>query len=176
VKPHLVLVPPPSDPGAPSLGSAFRRYGPYVAKVAYRLLGRHDEVEDVVQDVFIEAARGLSMLREPEALKGWLAAICVRTCSRRLKVRRLRRFVSWDEDPTYDDVASGEASPEERVLLAQVYRALDALPVDARVAWTLRYIEQEQLETIAARCACSLATVKRRISDAERRLAKVIGS
>jgi RNA polymerase sigma-70 factor (ECF subfamily) len=132
-------------------------------------------VEDVVQDVFIEAARGLHQLQEPDALKGWLAAVTVRVCGRRLRVRRLRRWAHLDATPDYLKLEAPGASAEQRILLAEIYRALDDLPVAERIAWTLRYLEDEPLEAIAARCGCSLATVKRRIVAAHERVTKVVG-
>jgi DNA-directed RNA polymerase specialized sigma24 family protein len=66
--------------------SAFRAYSPYVARVAIRLLGRTQDIEDVVQDVFLDAVSGLGKLRDPDAIRGWLATITVRVASRRLKI------------------------------------------------------------------------------------------
>src|SRR6478609_2073396 len=74
----------------------FRRYSPYVARIALRLLGNDGEVDDLVQDVFIEAHRGLASLREPGALGGWLARICVRRATRRLRRRRWLKLLSLD--------------------------------------------------------------------------------
>ena len=51
----------------------FRRYAPYIARIALRLLGNDSEVDDLVQDVFLEAHRGLFGLRDAAALGGWLA-------------------------------------------------------------------------------------------------------
>ena len=62
--------------------------------------------------------------------------------------------------------ADESASPEQRAMLSAVYRILDRLPVNQRLAWTLRYVEGEQLERVAELCNCSLATVKRRIKAA----------
>jgi RNA polymerase sigma-70 factor (ECF subfamily) len=44
--------------------------------------------------------------------------------------------------------------------------ALGTVPADARIAWALRYLEQEPLEDVARICGCSLATAKRRIAVA----------
>jgi RNA polymerase sigma-70 factor (ECF subfamily) len=44
---------------------------------------------------------------------------------------------------------------------------LDRLPVNERLAWSLRHIEGEQLESVAVLCGCSLATAKRRIAAAQ---------
>jgi RNA polymerase sigma-70 factor (ECF subfamily) len=131
-----------------------------------RLLGRDDEVEDVVQDVFLIALNGLSQVREPGALRAWLATVTVRVSRERLRLRRLKSFLRFDDTPTYEDVAAPGASPEERALLAQVYAILDALPVNERIAWTLRYIEGQPLADVAALVGCSLATAKRRIAAA----------
>ncbi len=150
--------------------SVFRRYAPYVAAVAHRLLGRDAEVDDTVQEVFLAAVRGLSSVRDPAAIKAWLARIAVRSARRRLQLRRVRTFLGMDDLTAYESVADEQASPEQRVLVQRVYRVLDSLPADQRIAWTLRHIEGEQLEAVAELCSCSLATAKRRIAAAARSL------
>ena len=64
---------------APALDfrTLFERYSQYVATIAFRLLGRNDEVDDVVQDVFLQVHRRLSTIR-PDAVRGWLAVVTVR--------------------------------------------------------------------------------------------------
>jgi len=144
----------------------FRRYAPYVARIGHRLLGRDDEVDDLIQDVFLAAHRGVRRLRDAEAIKGWLATVAVRQCRRRLRARRVRTFLHLDSTSDHTQVADESASPEHRAMLAAVYRVLDRLPVNQRLAWTLRHVEGEQLERIGELCSCSLATVKRRIKAA----------
>ncbi len=158
---------------APALldaGVLFSRYSSYAAAIAYRLLGRDDEVDDTVQEVFLAAVRGLDSVKNPEAIKGWLAAITVRTARKRLKRRRLRAMLRIDPDPDYDTVVDASASPEQRALLARVYELLDAMPTDLRIAWVLRHVQGERLEDVAELSGCSLATAKRRIAAAQRQL------
>ncbi|HET9931893.1 MAG TPA: sigma-70 family RNA polymerase sigma factor [Polyangiaceae bacterium] len=150
--------------------SVFKRYSPYVAAVAHRLLGRDADVDDTVQEVFMVAVRGLSRVRDPLAVKSWLARIAVRVSRRKLQMRRVRSFFGVDDPAAYDVIADDQASPEQRALLQRVYRVLDSLPADQRIAWTLRHIEGEQLDAVAALSGCSLATAKRRISAAARTL------
>lgn len=150
--------------------SVFKRYSPYVAAVAHRLLGRDADVDDTVQEVFMVAVRGLSRVRDPLAVKSWLARIAVRVARRKLQVRRFRSFLGIDDPALYDAVADDQASPEQRALLQRVYRVLDSLPADQRIAWALRHIEGEQLDAVAALSGCSLATAKRRIAAASRTL------
>ena len=145
----------------------YRRYSPYVAKIGHRLLGRDGEVDDLVQDVFLAAHRGLRNLRKPEAVKGWLATVAVRFARRRLRSRKVRAALSLDASPDYGDVVGPSASPEQRAQVARVYRVLDRIPVNQRIAWSLRYVEGETLERVAELCECSLATAKRRIKAAQ---------
>lgn len=158
-----------------TLEQLYRAYGAYVAAIAHRLLGRDDKVDDVVQDVFLDAWKGVGTLRDPGALKGWLATVTVRTARRRLRMRRVKMFFHLDEHPEYGDIASSDASPKHKALLSRVYEVLDTLPVDQRLAWTLRYVEREQLDDVARLCDVSLATVKRKISAAQAAIEAVLG-
>src|SRR5262249_23976092 len=92
--------------GRLSLELVFRRYSRYGAAVALRLLGRDDEIDDVVQEVFLQAVRGLERLREPEAVKGWLATVTVRVAGRKLRLRRVRGFFGLDDRPAYAQIAT----------------------------------------------------------------------
>ena len=177
--PHLRLVPPPSPDGqAPSsptdFEAIFRQHARYVAAIALRVLGRDDEIDDVVQDVFLAAMKELGALRSPGALKGWLATVTVRHAMRRLRRRRLRRFLRLDRGQGHEVAAPG-ATPEQRALLVRVYGMLDRLPVPERVAWTLRHLEGEQVDAVAQLCGCSLATAKRRIAAAHEAIERMIG-
>src|SRR5688572_10267306 len=120
-----------------TLEEAYRRHASYVARIALRVLGRPDDVDDVVQDVFLVAERGLATLREPEAVRGWLATVTVRRARATLRRRRMKAFLGFDEAPDYAKVAAETASPADRLLLARVYETLDRLPVAQRLAWSL---------------------------------------
>ena len=157
------------------LDDIYRRYCRYVGAVVLRLGGRRAEVDDLVQDVFVEAARGIRDLRAPEAVKGWLATIAVRLVRHRLRWRRLRRFLGMDQGADYTRLADGAASPVDRLLLRSVYGVLDELPVDDRMAFALHLIEGETVERIAELCGCSLATAKRRVARAQRAIEEKLG-
>jgi len=160
---------PPVEP-ALDLDGLFRRYAPYVAAIAHRLLGRDEDVDDTIQEVFVAAVRGLHALRDPAAIRGWLARVTVRVARQRLRKRRVRVFLGLDEPVVYDSVVDHSASAEQRALLARVYSVLDDLPANQRIAWSLRHIEGEPLENVASMSGCSLATAKRRIAAAAQRI------
>jgi RNA polymerase sigma-70 factor (ECF subfamily) len=150
------------------LADLFRRYAPYVATIGLRLLGRDDELDDLVQDVFIEAYRGFHQLRSQDAAKGWLARIAVRRATRRLRLRRLRAFFSLDALPPDATLVNEGATPEERAHVRSTYRLVESIPVRQRVVWVLKHVEGETLDEIAHLCGISKSTVQRRLRNAER--------
>jgi RNA polymerase sigma-70 factor (ECF subfamily) len=179
---RLVSTPPEGAPqasapsGAPlDLDGAFRAHARYVGAIALRILGRPEDVEDVVQEVFLDAHQRLPTLRDPAALKGFLATLTVRKSVRLLRRRGMRRFFGFDDGFDYTQLADSNASPDERALVAQVYRLLDELPAEQRSAWVLRYVEGEKVERVAELCGCSLATAKRRIAAAHASLYGELG-
>jgi len=158
-------------PGAghtPTLDDVYRRYCRYVGAVILRLGARPAEVDDLIQDVFVEATAGIARLREPEAIKGWLATIAVRTVRRRLRVRRTWRLLGLDRDAANTVLVDPRASPADRILLRAVYQVLDEMPVQDRLAFTLHTIEGETMEAVAKLCGCTMATAKRRVSRGQR--------
>ena len=176
LRPALKLVEPGDAPPALLTPDAiFRAYSGYVAAVALRLLGRDEDVDDVVQEVFIVSLKGLDQLRDAAAIKGWLATVAVRVARRKLRFRKIWAAVGLDEPGTgvQQFVAPG-ANAEDRAMLSRVYAVLEELPVDERIAWTLRHVEGEQLEDVARLCGCSLATAKRRIAAAHEKVERLV--
>jgi len=165
----------PLDDQTSFLDDVYRRYCRYVAAVVLRLDGRQTEVDDIVQEVFVEAARGVGRLRDPEAVKGWLATITVRVVRHRLRARRLRRFLGLDAQADYGGLVDPSASPLDKLLVRAVYRVLDELPVDERLAFSLHHIEGEKLDVVARLCRCSPATAKRRIGRAQQAIEERMG-
>ena len=161
-------------PDSINIDAVFRRYARYVAAIGLSLLGDDEETDDLIQEVFLEAVRGIAHLREPEAIRGWLATIAVRLARQKLRRRRLFRYVPWTSKRSYENIIGNSSDAEQGLFLAQIYAALDDLPVEQRIAWTLRHLEGERLDAVARLCRCSLATAKRRIASAHEHLQKVV--
>jgi RNA polymerase sigma-70 factor, ECF subfamily len=160
------------DCAGDDLGTVYTRYSSYVAAISFRLLGRDHEIDDIVQEVFLAAHRGLENLRDPMAIKGWLATVTVRAVRRKLRFRRLRACFGLDPGTDYTTLTI-DANQDKALLITRAYQVLDQLPVDQKIAWILRHAEGESLESVAERCGCSLATAKRRIAAAQAALAEV---
>jgi len=147
----------------------FDRYAADVERVLFRLLGSDPDVTDVLQDVFVTAIASLRTLRDDGALRSWLVGIAVHLGRRRIRRRRLQRLVQFVAPQELPDCAATTPSQEVSHALRLTYRLLARLPTDDRIAFTLRKIEGMSLSAIAEATGVSLATVKRRVTRAERR-------
>lgn len=148
----------------------YRRYVRYVFGIALRLLRSRADAEDAVQDTFALALERLDSLRDGAALRPWLAQIVVSQVRRRFRRRKMLRLLGLDvaeEDSGLADMADPSQGPEVRAELRDLERVLSTVPEEQRIAWLLRYVDDEALDDVARACACSLATVKRRIAAAD---------
>jgi RNA polymerase sigma-70 factor (ECF subfamily) len=143
------------------------KYTPHVARILTRILGGPGNFDDLVQEVFVRAFQRVEDLRDPRALEAWLTSITVFVAREALRAKARRRwllFLSPEETP---DVEAPVASPEVRAAIRAFYQVVGQLDADARIAFTLRFVEGMQLADIAEACGVSVATIKRRIKSAE---------
>jgi len=153
----------------------FKDHSELVARLVYRLLGRNDEVDDVVQDVFVNLFRKFDTIRNQDAIRAWLITTTVRIARRRLRLRRFGFLLRGDQrvDPL---ILEGTApSVEGRLALRTIHRALETVSVNARVAWILQHLEQLGVDEVARVLGCSLATAKRRVAAAQLAVKKALG-
>jgi len=143
-----------------------------VNRLVWRVLGADAEHDDVVHHVFIQLVTGIAKVREPEAMRVWMASVCIKTVRTEIRRRRLRRLFAVT-DANRRPIAAPAEDHEARDLLERTYAVLDALPADERIAFVLRYIEELPLADVAGACDCSLATIKRRLAKAEARFTRL---
>jgi len=160
-----------SDDGA-AFTALYRRHARYVAGVVHQLLGNDAELDDVLQETFLDAKNGLSEIADGAAVRRWLVVIAIRRAHRLLARRRIRRFYA----SKVAEISPRASDPRDARAADDLYEALDRLPVKLRIPWILTRIGAMPLEHAADVCEVSLATVKRRIAEAdvriERRLAE----
>jgi RNA polymerase sigma-70 factor (ECF subfamily) len=146
----------------------YRRHVQRVARVARRLLRDTAEVDDVVQETFLIAFESLGELVDPGALRGWLTRIALSRVHRRFRWWRWMRLWSRTElAASLEEQVATDAPQDRRAELALIDRALAKVSVKVRTAWVLRRVLGDTLDEVAAACACSLATAKRRIAEAD---------
>ncbi|MGE5346780.1 MAG: RNA polymerase sigma factor [Acidithiobacillales bacterium] len=152
-----------------------RRYSGMVFTLAARLVGPFD-AEDVVQETFIRAWRGLESFRGDSSLKTWLYAIALnRVRARRGALARLRSALGARESggavPDFslvDGLADTGLSPEENAARAEERRRLRkavlTLPEEFRLAVVLRDLEGLSYEDVAAVLGVPIGTVRSRLA------------
>jgi RNA polymerase sigma-70 factor, ECF subfamily len=148
----------------------YRRHAGSLLAMTVRLLANRGEAEEIVQDTFVTAFEQLGTLREPGAVRGWLGQIAVNLVRRRFRRARLMRFLGLDrgaDDATLESLADPGVSTDQRAELALVDRLLRGMKPALRLAWMLRRVDGLELGEVASLCDCSLATIKRRIVEAD---------
>jgi RNA polymerase sigma-70 factor, ECF subfamily len=150
----------------------FRRHLRMVHGLAFRLLGPRPDVGDLVHDVFVEAFGALDRVESPDRLSSWLGGITVHLAKRRLERERFRsRFYQRRADPAaVERIWARSAAPDVVAELKALYEAVERLPPNQRLALLLHRVEGQTLEEVAERLGASLASIKRWIAAAERRL------
>ncbi len=148
------------------------RYCGHVERVLVHILGAHTDLDDLAQEVFVRALTRVDDLREAAALRDWLAGFAANVAREAIRRKRRRWWQVLRGPEETPEIEAPEATPEVRASLRAFYEVLDGLDPDARIAFTLRYVEAMELTQVADVCGVSLATIKRRIKAAETEFAE----
>jgi len=148
----------------------FRAHARFVANFVVRMGVAPDEVDDVIQDVFLTAHRKGGYVSGPARPTTWLAEIALRVVLTHKRSSRRRR-VTPDHAALVAAVSSAEQPDEtleHRDALSRVERALDTIAVDRRAVFVLFEIEGESCEAIAGGLGIPIGTVYSRLHAARR--------
>ena len=150
----------------------YRDHRRAVAANLYRVLGDRAELDDLVQEVFVIAFRGMERFRGDAKLSTWLYRICVNVALGRLRSRARRAppvpYADLDEHAGPDEGASPELRAERREELVRVYRALEHLSPKKRIVFVLHEIEGLDIREIASIVRAPLVTVRTRLHYARK--------
>lgn len=127
---------------ADAFGHIVARYGPEMFRYASNLLSDHGAAEEVVQDAFVAAWKGLDTFRGDAKLRTWLFSLV----SHKVVDHRRRRSVAPAEDWLFERRSTdAHLDPEQRAtnddFMAALGRALAELPYRQRACWLLREVE-----------------------------------
>jgi RNA polymerase sigma-70 factor (ECF subfamily) len=154
-----------------------RRYERRLRAVAGRILDDERDVEECLQDAFVNAWRSLEGFREESAVSTWIYRIVVNAA---LGKRRRLRLPTTSLDEATGVPAPAEASPasvaERRDLERFLVARLDALPEDLRDAVVLRDVAGLSNQEVADALELSVAAAKSRIHRGRLRLAHEVAA
>jgi RNA polymerase sigma-70 factor (ECF subfamily) len=152
-----------------ALGEFYRLYRPEVTRNLMRVLGPgRGDVEDVLQDVFIEVYRSISRFRGDARLSTWLYRVCVNVALQRLRKRKRLAEVPGDQLPERASSETPERGLDTRRRLDAVYRLLDMLSPKKRVVFILHEIEGREPKEIADIVGAPVLTVRTRLHYARK--------
>jgi RNA polymerase sigma-70 factor (ECF subfamily) len=143
------------------------RYNHQVFGLCYRMLGQRQDAEDVSQESFVRAIRGLGGWDSRRDFAPWLLAIAGNRCRTMLAARRRRPRATSAVEELAD--ARPEVEPA-RNLAEEVDRALAGLRAEYRQAFVLFHEQQLSYAQIAQTMDCPLGTVKTWVHRARREL------
>jgi RNA polymerase sigma-70 factor (ECF subfamily) len=150
-----------------------------VFNIAYKFVGRHDEAEDLTQDVFLKLFKSLQTFDRRANFSTWLISVSRNLCIDHYRsVRREHDAVTHDVDVVTLAQPSSIDSPqlrlERRDRVALLREALDKLAPSLRTAVMLRDIQELSYQEIAERLGVPEGTVKSRINRGRNELARQI--
>lgn len=181
----LELVTRAQDGDSLAFNALVVRHQRRLANAISRFIRIPQEVEDVTQEAFIKAYRGLKSFRGDSSFSTWLHRIGVNTAKNYLVAQKRKlpahRLKNEEEDTDWQETSLAGANIEdpERLLLTKqigeaVAAAMGTLPENERTALTLRELDGESYESIAEIMGCPVGTVRSRIFRAREHVAKAL--
>jgi RNA polymerase sigma-70 factor, ECF subfamily len=139
-----------------------RRYADRIFNLAYRMTGNRDEADDLAQETFIRAYRGLPGFRPDGQFGAWLYRIAVNVCLTHRRRSRDTAGESLDEmaAPVIDMSLSIEELAEQHEVQAAVHQAILSLPERYRAVVVLYHLEGRSYSEIAAILDLPVNTVR----------------
>jgi len=140
-----------------------------VFNVAYKFVGKHDEAEDLTQDIFLKIFKALASFDRRANFQTWIISISRNLCIDHYRsVRKERQTIAREVDTTDLQPASTDRGPyqaaEHQDLRGLLRLALQKLPLTLRTAVVLRDLQELSYQEIADRLGLPEGTVKSRIN------------
>jgi RNA polymerase sigma factor (sigma-70 family) len=148
------------------------RYKDLSFTIAYRILGRREDAEEVVQDAFVKAFRNLSSFRQKAKFSTWLYRIIYNTAISRHRQKK----PGWQsiEEVTIPD-NSVEFIPEVEEDRQKILEtAMQQLPEEDRILLTLYYVDESSVDDLHSILGISKANVKIKLFRARKRLQELV--
>jgi RNA polymerase sigma-70 factor (ECF subfamily) len=147
-----------------------RREMPRVEGLLRRMLGPRSDLEDLVQNVFLEMCRALPNFRGDSSISTFVGGITVRVARRAMRPSAWTRF----RGPMPEVPPAGPDRPEDNVVASEQLKRLDSalgkISADKRIAFVLWAVDGKDVETISEMVGASVAATRSRIHYAQKEL------
>jgi RNA polymerase sigma-70 factor (ECF subfamily) len=150
----------------------FKQFAPFVAGFLLRLGVARDDLEDLMQEVFLVAHRNGGYMPGPAKPTTYLANIAFRAATSHRRKRQTRSFVRTDQDTVASSPYRLDDNPEtaldQKQKVELLNRALEALDEDKRVVFVLAEVYGETVVSIASGLGIPVDTAYSRLRAARR--------
>ena len=155
------------------------RYRRKVFHIAYKFTGKHDEAEDLSQEIFLKVFRSLDKFHRDADFSTWLSSVARNYCIDRYRASKREKEVLVDDLLAFDQAtASAGSNPqrslEDRDRRSFLRRGLDRLPEKLREAVVLRDLQGLSYQEMAERLGLPEGTVKSRINRGREEVARLL--
>jgi len=162
-----------------AFGELVVRYQKTVYRIILRMVKSPDDADDLTQDTFVRAHRGLKTFKEEYDFHPWLYRIAVNQAINFINRRKRRAAVDLEDVPEGDikqgpEPESPVQSASRRQLLENLEEALERLPDEQRTVFLLRVQEGLSYEEIAEVMDTPKGTVMSRLARARMALRKTL--
>jgi RNA polymerase sigma-70 factor (ECF subfamily) len=160
-----------------AFGELVRRYQKQVFRIVLRMVKSPDDADDITQDTFVRAHRGLGTFKDEFDFHPWLFRIAYNQAINFINKRKRQAAADIDEIPERDikggpEPESPMQSASRRELLGRLESALNQLPEEQRTVFLLRVQEGLSYEEIAETMDTPKGTVMSRLARARMALRK----
>ena len=146
-----------------------RRWDRRLGAHAFRLLGEREAAREATQSAWLEIARGLSALREPEAFPAWAYRIVSRRAAQLIRGRQSDRALA--QGLAHEVLVESQVDvPNEGIASGSLSAAIQALPPAQRAAIALHHFEGLSVAETAVALDVPVGTVKTRLMHARLKL------
>jgi RNA polymerase sigma-70 factor (ECF subfamily) len=142
-----------------------------VVRILHRVVGPSDDLDDLVQNAFIEVFRTVHRFRGESRFSTWLYRVCIHIGLRHLRGRRRQRDTATESavlDARPAETGDPHRQLEAQQALARVRAALETLTEKKRVVFVLFEMEGFSLREVADMVDIPIPTVKSRLFHARR--------
>lgn len=158
------------------------KYDRHVLNIAHSFRNNEDDAKDIYQEVFMRVYNGLQNFRFRSEFSTWLYRITTNVCitfqtrKKRHAHDSIDREIGFDESDSakISDMIAGDSSADEDIfkseLAAQINTALDKLPPQQKMAFTLKYYDGYKIKEIAEMMNCAEGTIKRYLFTATNKM------
>jgi RNA polymerase sigma-70 factor (ECF subfamily) len=153
------------DARAPRI--VWQRFAPMVLRMLKRAFGPEYEVDDLAQEVFLVLFRRAHTIREPQAVRAFVIAITAHTIRYELRRKAAVRWLRIGEPAI---ARAADVDLDAREALNRLYLIVGRLSSNDRTAFVLRFMEGLDVAAVSQALGVSLATTKRRLTHAWKRV------